>query len=383
MRNGIEQVLLSLFVTFTTFVFFVLFSVPAYADGGAPNLAYVAGGAQGVSVIDIGQQKMTTTFNVGGDPANVQLSLDGRLLYVAQPTLQQVTIFASKVKQAVCHAHVDGSPTLLALDSGQGLLYVAGNGSTRVTALNSTNCSVVRTLSLQSAVYGLALTNVSSAANTATRLWVAESNALSVFDTRGNPLFRVPFPQGPRFLCIPPGNTVYVATEQGSVVAVDTTTYRVSSPLVIGKSFGPMDYDGTTGEVYVPDIQQGTINVLAPVNVTVPRQPHNPLRTFHLGTTPQSIAITSDGQLGMIALSNGSIAMLDVQTRQFIKTIPVGGHPRFIITGLYPPPFNLTQQQFSLLNVAIDALHYLLAGAIAFVALVAVLRYRRLTKNAD
>lgn len=29
----------------------------ASADGGAPNLAYVAGAANGVSVIDIGQQK--------------------------------------------------------------------------------------------------------------------------------------------------------------------------------------------------------------------------------------------------------------------------------------------------------------------------------------
>src|SRR2546428_12414743 len=40
----------------------------AQADGGAPNLAYVAGGSHGISVIDIGQQKVTSTIGLDGDP---------------------------------------------------------------------------------------------------------------------------------------------------------------------------------------------------------------------------------------------------------------------------------------------------------------------------
>jgi hypothetical protein len=43
-----------------------VFSLPAYADGGAPNLAYVAGAGLGISIIDIGQKKVTGTFTLGG-----------------------------------------------------------------------------------------------------------------------------------------------------------------------------------------------------------------------------------------------------------------------------------------------------------------------------
>ena len=375
-----RTVLILFFLGCTLVPFFVLASPLVYADGGAPNLAYVAGGAKGVSVIDIALHKVITSLAVGGDPSNVLLSLDGRFLYIAQATLGQITVIAPKTKQVVCTAHVSGRPTLLALDSVQDILYVAGNASPRVTALLSTNCAVLQTFSLHSSVYGLALTNTGSTANTATRLWVAGLNELSVFDMHGNVLANLPFPQGPRFLCIPVGNTVYVTTQQGSVLAVDINTYRLSAPLLTGKSFGPMDYDATTGEVYVPNTQGNGVDVLAPVSLGDAVHPHEPSRVLHFAAAPQSIAITSDGQLGMVALANGTVAMLDVPSRQIITTIAVGGNPHFIITGLYPPPFNLTQQQFSLLNSAINALHYVIAGVVAVVAVIIIVRYRRMNK---
>ncbi len=64
----------------------------AYADGGAPNLAYVAGTAKGISVIDISQQKVTDSFTMGGDPEAIYLSLDGRFLYATQPTSGHVPL---------------------------------------------------------------------------------------------------------------------------------------------------------------------------------------------------------------------------------------------------------------------------------------------------
>ena len=64
-----------------------------------------------------------------------------------------------------------------------------------------------------------------------------------------------------------------------------------------------MDYDATTGQVYVPDIQHHLLDVLMPVipNVTSPQ--HQPRRVIHLSGSPQSIAITSDGQLGFVAMN--------------------------------------------------------------------------------
>ena len=88
----------------------------AHADGGAPNLAYVAGASRGMSIIDIAKQRVTNTLNVPGDPHMVLLSLDGRFLYVAQPTGGEVTVLATKTGQTICSAHLAGNPSLLALD---------------------------------------------------------------------------------------------------------------------------------------------------------------------------------------------------------------------------------------------------------------------------
>src|SRR5216684_2338896 len=70
----------------------------AYADGGAPNLAYVAGTAKGISVID--------NFTMGGDSEAIYLSLDGRFLYVTQPTSGHVNMLAAKTGQTICGANV-------------------------------------------------------------------------------------------------------------------------------------------------------------------------------------------------------------------------------------------------------------------------------------
>ena len=108
-----------------------------------------------------------------------------------------------------------------------------------------------------------------------------------------------------------------------------------------------MDYDANTGEVYVPDRNHNQLDVLAPIvaGTTVTQQ--EPARIIHLSNAPQSVAITSDGQLGFVALSNGQVLMLDIPERTTVTSITVGGTPSFIITGLYPPATNLltTPQQ--------------------------------------
>lgn len=111
---------------------------------------------------------------------------------------------------------------------------------------------------------------------------------------------------------------------------------------VSGTSSGIMDFDEISGEVYVPDALHDLLDVLAPVGPDMPTLPKEPDRVIHLGLSPTSVAITSDGQLGFVALRGGKVAMIDLLERQIIYTIPVTGSPHFIITGLYPPAFTPT-----------------------------------------
>jgi hypothetical protein len=116
--------------------------------------------------------------------------------------------------------------------------------------------------------------------------------------------------------------------------------------------------------------------VLTPVNPGF-KLPSEPSRIIHLSVAPVSVAITSDGQFGFIALTTGDVAELDVPGRQIITTIHVGGHPNFIITGLYPPIVGTTPQQASQWGTIITIAAYVLIIA---VFLFPVWLYRRYAK---
>lgn len=350
---------------------FITSTPTAFADGGAPNLAYIAGSKTGVSVIDIQQQKITTNFSLPGEPKTIYLSLDGRFLYVTQPTLGRVTMLAAKTGEQVCHVNVPGQPSLLVVDPYTLMLYAAGNGSANIVEFDPSNCAIKRTLTTSGPVQGLA----ASTTNEGSQIWVSNPNGIEVFDKTGS-IARFSIPGGAQYICIPPGPSAYVTTQQGNLYAVSLSTYKVSPALLSGGEFGPMDYDAYTLQIYVPDRKNQRIDVLKPVTLatTIPQEPD---RTINTQSAPQSIAITSDGQYGFIALADGKVVMLDVLAREIINTFSVGGSPQFVITGLYPPVLGTTPQQASILGTVVNIAAYALIGAIIIVLLLFIVRRSR------
>lgn len=319
-----------------------LFFVPrAHADGGAPNLAYISGTSPGVSIIDVGQAKITKTIPVSGDPHTILLSPDGSLLYVSQPNLGQVSIIRASTGRIFCTAHLSGEPSLLAIDPNMNILYAAGSKSSQITALDPTNCKILNTFVVNSSVYGLAVALTAGSSingSVSNQIWVASTDRLTIFDDQTHQMLgAVSFPDGPQYLSIPPGETVYVTTRQGSVDAVSLKTREVRR-ILNGGIFGPMDYDALTGEVYVPDEKHQILDVLSPVDIGVSAIPAEPRRVIRTQGIPESVAITSDGLLGFIALREGKVAMWDLIAHRLVYTVNVGGTPHFIVTGLFPPP---------------------------------------------
>jgi hypothetical protein len=359
-------------------MFFLPDSRYVYADGGAPNLAYVSDTQKGISVIDIGQQKVTGSFTLRSESETIYLSLDGRFLYVTQPTSGHIIMLAAKTGQTICSANVPGKPSLLAFDPGLNVLYTAGNGGNSVTALDPVNCAIKQTITMSSPIYGLAVGIIGSGApgETTNQLWVADATSLNVFVNK-KLIGSLQVPGGPQYISIPPGFTAYVTTRQGSVYAVDLTSRKLSPALISGGSFGSMDYNAFTSEVYIPDMLNKQVDVLNPIFPGTNTLPHEPNYSIHLGAVPQSIAITSDGQLGFIALAGGNVAMLDIPGKHIINTIQVGGNPRFIITGLYPPLIGTTPQQASIWGTVINISAYALVIALLIVPILLFQRYAR------
>jgi hypothetical protein len=349
------------------------FSRQVNADGGAPNLAYVAGAAHGISVIDISQQKVTSNITVDGDPQMILLSLDGRYLYVTQPTLGRVAIMSARTGKIICTASLPGLPSLLALGPETGALYAAGDGASIVSVLNPTNCDVQHTFQTQSPVYGIGVGLVGAGNNLNDQLWVSGTTSLTFYTPNGQSSGSIPVAGGPQYLSLPGGYSLYVTTRQGGVDTVEFATRRVI-PLISGGKYGPMDYDAVTGEIYVPDEQNQQLDVLTPWTPGTVTTPHEPNRIVPLSSSPQAVAITSDGQLAFVALSGGKVEMFDVPGRKLTNTIVVGGSPHFIITGLYPPLLGTTPQEASIWNTIID----IAAGVVLLVLIVgSILLIRR------
>lgn len=310
----------------------------AHADGGAPNLAYVAGGGQGISIIDIVQQKVTGNIPISGDPSSVYLSIDGRYLYIAQAALNKVTKITTDTHTIACSADVPGQPSVLTFDPGVSRLYVSGQGASRITALDANTCAVKQVIPTSGPVYGMALAAIGTNGvngGTGNQLWFSTDKELNSFQLP-NKIESISIPEQPRYITVPPGATVYATTLQGSVIAVSLQTRQVLPPLVTGGDFGPMDYDANTQQIYIPDKKPNQIVVLNPVYYSS-NMPKEPNHTISLNVQPQSVAVTSDGNLAFFALANGTVIMYDIFGKQVSETFSVGGKPHFIITGLYPP----------------------------------------------
>lgn len=352
------------------------------ADGGAPNLAYVAGGGQGVSVIDVGQQAVTKNIKATGNPAMVQLSQNGQFLYVTQPAENRVSIMNARTGQTVCSATIAGTPDLLAIDLATSKLFAAGSGGPNVSEIDTTNCAIKRTFATNGPVHGLAIAAVgaSLSGKQGNQLWVASGDSLTVFDDlTGDQLSSTIVKGKPGYILIPPGATVYTVTQEGSIIGLDLNTREQLTVMPRGGQYGPMDYDANTGEIYVPDLERNALAVLTPITAG-PLPKKQPNRFIDLDAKPASVAITSDGQLGFAALENGTVAMLDIPGRQLIKTINVGGIPRFIITGLYPPLIGDTPQQSNILNTIATIGAYVLVAALLIVPIILYRRYATASK---
>ncbi len=344
-----------------------------YADGGAPNLAYVAGSSAGISVIDIAQQKVTSAITLAGAPAMLYLTLDGRYLYAAQPELNKVSMLDSSSGKLVCSASVPNQPSLLAFDAGVGLLYAAGNGGSGITAISGNTCTIKKIIPTSGPVYGLATAEVGAGTNggTGNQLWFTTHNNLNVYTIQPDKIRSIPIAGDPQYISIPPGATVYTTTRQGTLVAVSLENLQATAPLLKGGEFGPMDFDAFTGEVYVPDRKHHLIDVLTPIYAGVATIPQEPNHVIKLNVAPESVAITADGNLGFFALTSGSVAMYDIPGKQISTTFSVGGTPHFIITGLYPPEIRNSQQN-TVNGSPIPANLLSWLGAIALLLLLAI-----------
>ncbi len=355
----------------------------AYADGGAPNLAYIIGGGSSgadLVIMDIAAQRLTGHVAIGGDPGAVVLSADNRYAYVTQAAKNDVAVVDAHAQRVSATLPAGQGPTALAIDPGSGDLFVADTAGNTLTILDPAAGHALATIQVGAHPSGVAMAGPSTgiANPDDAELYVAntDSNSVSVISlVRRKVIAQIPAPGGPLGVVVPAaGGVAYVSTRAGTVLALSVATHQLLGTVftAAGDTLGAMDYDAATGQIYVPDATAGVVDVLTPASPggpgTPPTLPKEPARTLALGAGPAAVAITFDGAYGFVTdRATGRVVMFDVAAHHALATIPVGGAPRGVITGAYPPTLN-TQQATAAGYIVYAVLGLLvLGGALLFI----------------
>lgn len=336
-------------------------ALPANADGGAPNLAYIAGAGNGSNqlvVINIGAKSIAWRLTLGGHPHSVLLSTDARTAYVSEPAANRLAFVDTSGHTVSATLAVPAQPTAIALDlsSSPNALYVAEYGGNAIAEVNLDSRKVAATIPVGQQPSGLAVAASGSGIPNANdpEVFVANtgSNTVSVVGTHERRvLATIPVPGGPENITIPGvGGVAYVTTHSGTVVAISVAQRKVLGTVLQtpGDALGVMDYNAVTGQIYVPDATTNAVDVLAPVtsapvyaNGTTSTQftvPHEPARVLKNFAGAAAVAITFEGAYGFIAeRTTGQVAMLDAGTNAVLARLQVGGTPQSVITGANPP----------------------------------------------
>ena len=326
----------------------------ARADGGAPNLAYVVGGgADGgdLVVIDVAQGRVSARIHVGGAPQSVLLSSDGGTAYVTQSASDSLAVVDVRTQRVVATVPAGHVPEAMAASVVTLDAYVADAQGDAVTVLDLNQRRVVGAIPVGKHPAGVAVVEpiIGDDGSLDADVYVAnrDSGTVSVISaTRQRVIATIPAPGGPTGVVVPYASEVaYVATRAGSILAVDLASQRLIGTLLErpGGVLGAMDYDALTDQIYVPDAAHGVVYVLRPAAGVAggarPTLPSEPARTMTVAGGPAAVAVTFDGAYLFVAEgASGQVTMYDAAARNLLATVVVGGAPRALITGPYPPP---------------------------------------------
>lgn len=297
-----------------------------------------------VTVIDTARNEAVTTIPVGKRPRGIQLSHDGRTLYVALSGLpkcppsvpdEECAKLGRDVKaDGVAAVDTATMKVVKVFEAGSdpeqfdlapdGRLYVANEDAATATVLDTKTGRIVSRIPVGKEPEGVRV----SPDGKYTLVTNESDNSVSIIDTKTlKEVKHVVVGKRPRDAAFTPDSkTAYLSGE------FDSSVYRIRVPegapvervLQLGASDRPMavKLDTKRQRLYVSTGRGGRVVVLD-VSGTPKR-----VGEVKVGTRPWGIALTADGKF--LYTANGpsnDVSVVDTDTLKVVKTIPVGSSP--------------------------------------------------------
>jgi YVTN family beta-propeller protein len=200
--------------------------------------------------------------------------------------------------------------------------YVANNGASTVSVINTTTNAVVATVPVGTAPDGVAINQ----AGTLVYVTNKGSNNVSVISTSTNAVTAtIPVSAGPTDVALnPSGTTAYVSCGTGNQVAVINTAKKtVTTNITVTDPVG-LAVTANGAFLYVLSSSAGKVIVISTVTNTV-------FATISLGTgTPIGIALSPDGSTAYVANSTANtVSVIQTADNAVVNTINVSPGPYY------------------------------------------------------
>lgn len=237
------------------------------APVAANECAFVAAsGLDAVTVIDVGNDRITGFLPVGLRPAGVAVSGDGRRAWVANTDEHTVTVLDLTTRRAIATVGVGLFPTRIAVHPGGRRIYVSDRGSDQLSVIDAESSQVIDTIGTEGdGPAGLAITR------DGLRAWVGNSFS-------------------------------------GRVVEIDLEEARVLGGAAVGSLPFELALTPDDSHLYVANAESATVSVVRTADRAV-------VATIPVGGFPNAVAVHRGGRTAYVGNAPvGSVAVIDTAT---------------------------------------------------------------------
>jgi YVTN family beta-propeller protein len=286
------------------------------------------------------------TFVASTDNTNVYVTQPGRV--PSSVGVVSLASFSETFEISDASASISNPVAIAQLPNG-GKIYVANQGSNKVTVIDPTLIALTTQLNPSAAIKTTLAVGTAPAAIVASAdgncLYVANSgsNNVSVINASNDTVnaTAIPVGGGPSFLRFDPRlQRVYVVNKSGNSISIinHAADCSASTATTVGVGTAPTSIaalsDGT--RAYIANSGDNTVSVLLTSSNTIKifPAPHNPV-AIPVGTNPVSIGSSADGTRVAVAnAGSANISIIRTSDDTVIATqpaIPAGSSPQYVL----------------------------------------------------
>lgn len=306
-----------------------------------------------VTVIDITNNTVTGSIDVGAYPKDITITPDGNFVYVANSWSGNVSVINTSSMSVISTIGVGNRPESISITPDGNFVYVSNFDSKNIHVISTLSNTITDTISLFGKPRKMTITpdgRFAYISNDGEKhgLWPH----IEVIDLLSNTISRVfkfgdlntdiykaydiAFsPDGKSFIVTnaDPNATKYPAT-YNQVTFLETARNRVRSSIEVGSNPISVAYTPDGKFVYVVNVASNFISV-------IDVESKNVIAEIPMKNQPYDIAITPDGKYGYVVnLFEKNILIIDIATNIVISAIPCDAPNSIVIS---PSPNSITK----------------------------------------